>query len=105
VVAFWLRTFVQLFRRAPFPSRAQLLWSALAMAWFAPIALMLPFVHFAYDWGYWLPRLVVPALWVFYVTLYAAADRLSLPLRTAAIAALPLLTAVECAYMIRSVWY
>jgi hypothetical protein len=105
VVAFWIRALARLVRASPFPSRALLLWSALAMVWFAPIACALPFVHHAYEWGYWLPRLVLPAIWVFLLTIFAAADRLSLPFRSTAIAAVPFLTAILCAYMIRSVWF
>lgn len=53
------------------------IWGALGLAWFLPIVLLLPYVKYAYDWGYWLPRLVLPALWGFSVVLYGALDRLA----------------------------
>jgi hypothetical protein len=46
----------------------------MALAWYLPVVLVLPYVHDAYLCGYWLPRIVLPALWGFGVVLLAEAD-------------------------------
>jgi hypothetical protein len=58
----------------PFPMAA-FVWYILAMVWFVPLVLALPFVDHAYEYGYWLPRLTLPALWIFFIFLFIAADR------------------------------
>jgi hypothetical protein len=57
------------------PSVTATVLGCLALAWYLPLVLTLPFVHHAYDWGYWLPRLVIPALWAFGLELFSWADR------------------------------
>jgi hypothetical protein len=42
-----------------------LLWGLLGAAWYGALILPLPFVRGAYLYGYWLPRLVLPAVWCF----------------------------------------
>jgi hypothetical protein len=66
VAAFMVRS-VRSFRRPAIdaPPAAATVLGWFALAWYGPLALTLPFVHHAYDWGYWLPRLVIPAVWVF----------------------------------------
>ncbi len=65
----------QLRRRAAELNPALLIWAVFSAAWFLPLVLTLPFVTAAYTWGYWLPLLVVPALWGFGLILYAMLDR------------------------------
>ena len=48
------------FRRPP---SVVIVWAILGAAWFFPLVLTLPFVYHVYDWGYWLPRLIIPAIW------------------------------------------
>lgn len=45
------------------PPSVVMVWVIFGAAWFLPIVLNLPFVYHVYDWGYWLPRLIVPAIW------------------------------------------
>ena len=105
VLVFWIRTAFAFVRPDRMPSTAALVWSCLAMAWFFPIAGALPFVDNPYIKGYWLPRLVMPAIWIFYLGLFAAADRLPgrWPARVAVL--LATLVAVLSVQEIRSVWY
>jgi hypothetical protein len=75
VMLFWARTAIALGRGRVFPSFELFAWNALGLTWFLPLVLVLPFVHHAYDWGYWLPRLVFPSLLIFFLTLFATLDR------------------------------
>ncbi len=105
VLAFWGLTFRGFFRPSHMPSTAALVWSSLAMAWYVPIAGALPFVNHAYIMGYWLPRLVLPALWIFFLSLFAAADRLPGRWRGAAGVILAILVPILSVLEIRSFWY
>ena len=53
------------FKSDPFrrPPSVVIVWAILGAAWFFPLVLTLPFVYHVYDWGYWLPRLIIPAIW------------------------------------------
>jgi len=55
--------------------------------------------------GYWLPRLVLPALWIFFLSLFAAADRLPGRWRGSAGIILAILVPVLSVLEIRSFWY
>jgi hypothetical protein len=74
ILAFWAATAVALLRRKGPREFDLLVWNAFALAWYLPITLTLPFVHHAYDWGYWLPRLVFPTVLIFSLTLFAGLD-------------------------------
>lgn len=79
-------------------------WLVLGLNWFLPLVLTLPYVHYAYQWGYWLPRLVIPGLWAFAVCLFfqfhgIARSRPHVGWLVAVVAGLQTLLAV------RSVWY
>jgi hypothetical protein len=77
VAAFSLNAATSLIsRHKPFPMGA-FVWYSLAMAWFLPLVLVLPFVVNAYDYGYWLPRLTLPAIWIFFIFGFIAADRMA----------------------------
>jgi len=60
----------------PFPL-VSFVWYDLAMAWYAPLVMVLPFVGDVYDGGYWMPRLTLPAIGIFFILAFAAADRLA----------------------------
>ncbi len=48
----------------------------LAFGWFGNIVSFLPFVGRAYDFGFWTPRLILPALLLFFLLTFYALDRL-----------------------------
>ena len=59
-------------------SQNDLLWIGtfcIATAWFGFIVFLLPFVVGAYTAGYWLPRLVIPAIMLFVVLFFSGVDR------------------------------
>jgi len=98
------RIFSAVFWRGRPPSVALTVWMVLAFAWSLPVVAALPFVHHAYDWGYWLPRLVLPSVWGFAVVLFAALDRVvSHRPRWKALLAIAVLA--QCAVQVGSVWY
>lgn len=101
---FWISVGRRLFRPRGI-SAAALSWSFLGTAWFAAMAAPLPFVYHAYDWGYWLPRLVLPALWAAFLGGFAGIDRLIAGRARWGAAAAALLTATQCASGLASVWY
>ncbi len=90
--------------RAPAPTCLAFL--PIALAWYLPLTLTLPFVHHVYGWAYWLPRLVLPALWIF---LFLAFERFGavLPARFRLIGTglVVALVAAQSACGILSVWY
>lgn len=45
------------------PHTIVIVWAILGLTWFSPLVLTLPFIYHVYDWGYWLPRLIIPAIW------------------------------------------
>ncbi|MFI5358239.1 MAG: hypothetical protein ACHQ4G_12980, partial [Opitutales bacterium] len=75
-VALGGRALRTLFWRGPAPPTGPLLWWTMALIWYLPLVLALPYLHHSYEWGYWLPRLVLPALWGFAVVLFSAMDEL-----------------------------
>ncbi len=105
VLVFWGQTLRALVRPQSMPSSAALVWSGLAMAWYVPVAGNLPFVYHAYAMGYWLPRLVLPALWVFFASFFVAVDHLPGSWRARAGALLVILVLILSVVEIRSVWY
>jgi hypothetical protein len=103
VMAFWATTIFSLVGRAHAPPLALIAWAALGTVWFVPLVATLPFVHGAYEFGYWLPRLILPALWSFLLILFAMIDRTSPPRwPTFFLIAVVL---IESAVHVRSVWY
>jgi hypothetical protein len=104
VVALGGRALRALFGRGRAPPTGPLLWWIMALIWYLPLVLALPFLHHAYEWGYWLPRLVLPALWGFALVLFAAIDEF-FPRRRGAAAAVAALVLLQAAVHIRSVWF
>jgi len=65
--------------------------------------LTLPFVHAAYTWGYWLPRLVLPAIWGFGLVLFWGLDRVATG-RWPAIAVVVAVLLQSCQHVLAN-WY
>ena len=87
------------------PPSALAVWAVMAAVWFLPLVLTLPYVFNAYWWGYWLPRLVVPALWSAALIACWSVDRL-LAGRSAWWARAVLgLAMVQAYWQVRSLWY
>ena len=101
---FMVRCVRSIWHLAAAPSTGTLLWGLMALAWHLPIALTLPFVYNSYDWGYWLARLIIPALWGYAVVLLATLDEL-LPPRRWLTGLVTALVAAQAILHIRSVWY
>jgi hypothetical protein len=86
------------------PRTGACVWTVLGLAWFLPIALALPFVETAYEAGYWLPRLVIPALWSFGLGLFGLLDEW-LGRRRIFVALALAATVLQTWMHVRSVWY
>jgi hypothetical protein len=65
-----------LLRRLPLLPDATLVMTVLAIGFFSPVFLTLTRVNDPYEAGYWSPRLVLPALLVFFSLGFVALDRL-----------------------------
>jgi hypothetical protein len=105
VLGFCVRTGLALVFPPLAPSAGLLVWGVFALAWYAPLVLTLPYVHAAYSWGYWLPRLVLPALWGFGLILFATLDRFLKGGHTPAKFVIASAVLIQSALQIRSVWY
>ena len=86
------------------PHFGTVIWLVLGLNWFVPLVITLPFVHHAYQWGYWLPRLILPALWSFGLCLFAWVDEI-VAVRPRFATAVALLTGLQVLLQIRTVWY
>lgn len=93
-----------LWRPALPPPDGVVTWGLMALAWYLPIALSLPFLTNAYEWGYWLSRLIIPALWGFSIVLFATIDELLARHRHLP-GVIALLVAAQAYLHIASVWY
>jgi hypothetical protein len=104
IVALTWRVARAALRPPPPPPFAPAVCLVLGLTWLLPLVLTLPFVHHAYDWGYWLPRLILPALWAFGLCFFgqiaalAGRVRLLVPVVAAAVA-------VQSWLQLVSVWY
>jgi 4-amino-4-deoxy-L-arabinose transferase-like glycosyltransferase len=79
-------------------------WLILGLNWYLPLTVTLPFVTHSYQWGYWLPRLVLPGLWAFGVCLFTSLDELSERFPRLGRWVLGA-TAIQAGLEIASVWY
>jgi hypothetical protein len=52
-----------------------LVWVACGAVWYFPLVIQLPYIHHSYDWGYWLPRLILPAIWSAVVVIFTEAEQ------------------------------
>ena len=100
-----IRSALALFSRQGAPSTGPLVWGLMALAWYLPLVFVLPYVHLAYESGYWLPRLVLPALWGFGVVLFAEVDRLLAPRPRWLPVIVAGLILAQAALHLRSVWF
>jgi len=101
---FSLRSCIAVVRPVWAPSAGQLIWGLAALAWYLPLVLTLPFVRNSYDWGYWLARLVIPALWGFGLVLFATIDEL-FPRSRWLGAILPAAVGAQALLHLRALWY
>ena len=92
-----------LLRRCAPASPGLVIWLGLSLAWYIPLVLTLPFVHAAYTWGYWLPRLVLPAIWGFGLVLFWGLDRVATG-RASAIAVVVAVVFQSCLHVLAN-WY
>jgi hypothetical protein len=76
VLAFSIQLGWACIRRNPPPKPSLVVWLLFALFWYVPLVTILPYVLNAFYWGFWLPRLVLPALWCFFLMLFAAVDAL-----------------------------
>ena len=105
VLALVFRSAAVLFTGRNAPTTGALVWGMMALAWFLPIVLAFPYVHFVYESGYFLTRIILPALWGFGILLFAEADlRLGRQPRWVTVAVAILILA-QAALHLRSVWY
>ena len=86
------------------PEAGPLIWGCFSLCWYLPIALTLPFVLEPYLEGYFLPRLVIPAVWGFPLVLFWHIQRLAVK-RKYLVAVLGVAVVVQCAFEVCSVWY
>ncbi len=73
LVLLW-RLIVSLAQRQGKLPRGTLVWAACGAVWYFPLVIQLPYIHHSYEWGYWLPRLVLPAIWSAVVILFTATE-------------------------------
>jgi 4-amino-4-deoxy-L-arabinose transferase-like glycosyltransferase len=104
VLAFIGRALVNAFTGGRTPLPGVLIWGVLGLTWYVPLAGVLYFLEGALDWGYWLPRLVMPAIWAFSLLLFNALDELF-----GAQKVIPFLIAAVCIFQtwlhVLSTWY
>lgn len=74
-LVFVYRLIVSLAQRQVVLPRGTLAWAVCGAVWYFPLVLQLPYIHTAYERGYWLPRLVLPAIWSAVVVLFTVMDQ------------------------------
>lgn len=105
VVALAGRLIGSIFGPALAPPTSVAVWAVLGAGWFLPLVLPLPYVHNAYYWGYWLPRLVVPALWSAAFVAAWMADRWAAGRSVWWSRAVLFAALVQASWQVLSVWY
>jgi 4-amino-4-deoxy-L-arabinose transferase-like glycosyltransferase len=103
-LAFCVQAVRALFRPKLAPPAILWVWMSLSLAWYLPLVVVLPYVHNSYGGGYWLPRLVLPALWGFILVFFAMVDRL-IGQRPWAVIVVAIAVLLQTAVQIRSIWY
>ena len=94
------------FTPARLPGMGVVVWLVLGATWYLPLVAILPFVHHAYEWGYWLPRLVLPAVWAFLIVAVGAVEaRAEGPSKRRVLLALTVTVSIQCAASLASIWY
>jgi hypothetical protein len=105
ILAFSLQLGRACLRRTPPPAPSLAVWFLFALLWSVPLVAILPYVLAAYYAGYWTPRLVLPALWCFFLMLFAATDALPPRWSRPAAGLLALLVAIQTSLDITSIWF
>jgi hypothetical protein len=104
VLVFIGRALINVFTGGRTPLPGALIWGVLGLTWYLPLAGVLYYLEGALDWGYWLPRLVMPAIWAFGLLLFNALDELF-----GAKKVIPFLIAAACVIQtclhVLSTWY
>ena len=98
------RLIVSLTRRQAGLPRGTLVWASCGAAWYFPLVIQLPYIHNSYQWGYWLPRLILPAIWSAVVILFSETERWT-DQRKWPLFLIGVLTIVQIGLGIRSIWY
>jgi hypothetical protein len=104
VVVTALRVILSVRNRSELPPDAVMMWAVAGATWFVPLVVQLPFVHHAYDWGYWLPRLFLPPIWAAGLLMLAWMDA-SLPRVRLVRHGVALLMCFQAFAGYASVWY
>jgi 4-amino-4-deoxy-L-arabinose transferase-like glycosyltransferase len=105
VLALVFRSVTALFTGRNAPSTGAGVWGLMALAWFLPVVLAFPYVHFVYESGYFLTRIIITALWGFGLVFFAELDqRLAARPRWITLVVAIFIFA-QAALHLRSVWY
>ena len=75
MLVFTFRTVATLVKPRFAPAHGVIIWGMMALAWYLPLVLSFPYLENVYDWGYWLSRLIIPALWGFGLVMFAEVDQ------------------------------
>ena len=103
-ILFSLQFIAALVRRKA-PPFSLSIWFLFGACWFVPLVAVLPYVQHAYQWGYWLPRLILPALWCFFLLPFAALGAMPAPLRPRLELAAAAVVAIQTAFNVASIWF
>jgi hypothetical protein len=90
-------------RHVELPS-GTLVWAVCGAVWYFPLVIQLPYLHHSYEWGYWLPRLVLPAIWSAVVVLFTETEQW-IGQRKWPHLLIGFLTMIQIGLGIRSIWY
>jgi hypothetical protein len=105
VMAFSIQLSGTCLRRNPLPSPSLVVWFLFAVFWFVPLVAVLPYVLASYYAGYWIPRLILPALWCFFLIFFAAVDALPPRWGRPTAGVLAVLVVMQSSFGITSIWF
>jgi hypothetical protein len=105
VLAFMIQIGSACIRRIPPPKPSVVVWFIFALFWYFSLVSLIPYVANSYRGGYWLPRLVLPALWCFFLTLFAAVDALPPRWSRPMAGILAFLVAIQASLDLTSIWF
>ena len=90
-------------RRVELPG-GTMVWAVCGAVWYFPLVIQLPYIHHSYDWGYWLPRLVLPSIWSAVVILFTETEQWTGQRKWPQIL-IGVLTMIQIGLGISSIWY
>jgi hypothetical protein len=102
---FTFRTLATLIKPRFAPSTGVIIWGMMALAWYLPLVMTFPYMENVYDWGYWLSRLVIPALWGFALVFFAELDARLAPRPRWIPIVVAVLIFAQAAMHLGSVWF